>query len=136
MIDANRFWLRVDVQSNDCDACWIWKGAVRDDGRGRFWDLFGDEIRAHRAAWEVRFGSPPPNGYKLVQKCPNWECVRHWELGEKARKLSRKALEEIQSSSLSDRTLGKRFRVHRNTICWHRRRTSCAGDNREGGLHS
>ena len=126
MIDAARFWKHVDVLTNDCDSCWIWTGAVRDDGYGRFF-VGNKERRAHWVAWEIRLGSPPPREYKLIRKCVRADCVRHWELGGKRRKLSRVHLEEIRASRLGCSVLAKKYRVHRHSIWRHRVRTDATG---------
>ena len=53
-----RFWSKVDLGFS-ADECWIWIGALSDEGYGDFW-LGGRTIRAHRVAWIWRHGSAPP----------------------------------------------------------------------------
>ena len=124
MIDEARFWRHVTLLDDSCDACWIWVGAMRDDGRGKFWD--GSQrrvIRAHWAAWELQHGSRVPKGHRLEQQCAQPQCVRHWKLGGKTRKLSTKDLAEIAKSLLGPTALAKRFGVHRRTVWRARLRT-------------
>lgn len=60
---SDRFWIKVDKT----DDCWVWTGALGDDGYGRF----GDQSRtrmAHRWAYEHCVG-PIPAGLQLDHLC-------------------------------------------------------------------
>lgn len=53
-----RFWEKVDLGFDPAE-CWIWTGALSDEGYGDF-RLGGRTIRAHRAAWIWAYGEAPP----------------------------------------------------------------------------
>jgi hypothetical protein len=110
VIDAERFWRHIALEDDSRNACWIWIGALRDDGRGRF--FVGEaEIPAHRAAYEVIHGSPVPEGRRLEQTCASPQCVRHWRLGERAVKLSEADVESIRNSRLGITRLARLLNV-------------------------
>ena len=75
-----RFWSKVNKHP---DGCWLWTGSTFRTGRGQF--RVGPKNRqAHRVAWELTFGSPPPG--LLRSACGNLRCVRpdHLVVGVKA----------------------------------------------------
>jgi hypothetical protein len=74
-----RFKRKVMFLDDSDDSCWIWVGALRDDGRGRI-KVNGHEERAHRVAWELLNGRSLPRGKRLRQECGHPQCVRHWHL--------------------------------------------------------
>ena len=115
MIDRARFWRFVQLLDDSDDACWIWTGAMRDDGRGRF-SVGRREITAHRAAWEIRTGEPAPAGYRLEQECNHPQCVRHWKLGGPVRKLGDEAVAAIRRSGCSIREIARRWRASRTHV--------------------
>ena len=51
--EETRFWEKV-IKGPTENACWIWTGAIGDDGYGRFWTQTPGSgqrmLRAHRAA--------------------------------------------------------------------------------------
>ncbi|MEX3600927.1 MAG: hypothetical protein DI613_09880 [Kocuria rhizophila] len=56
--DVTRFWSKVLKGPRPTD-CWLWTGAIGDDGYGRFWIKDGDGqrmIRAHRFALATAHG--------------------------------------------------------------------------------
>lgn len=76
--DAERLW-RYVVKGPDPDDCWIWTGAVGDDGYGRFWTA-GDGIR-QRTMRPQRFlyrhltGIDLPASTMLLHRCDVALCV-------------------------------------------------------------
>lgn len=76
--DAERFWKYV-VKGPDARDCWIWIGAVGDDGYGRFWTA-GDGTR-QRTMRPQRFlsrhltGIDLPAGTMLLHRCDVPLCV-------------------------------------------------------------
>lgn len=56
--------------------CWVWTGAVLDNGYGRF-----DSIGAHQAAWEIATGEPIPDGLSVLHTCDVRHCVRNDDIG-------------------------------------------------------
>jgi hypothetical protein len=126
VVDEARFWRHVSLLDDSCDACWIWVGAIRDDGRGRYFVSHTTEIRAHWAAWEIQNGKPVPKGYRLEQECNHPDCVRHWRLAGKRRKLSPKAVRDVLTSTLMVKELAQKYGVSRVSIHSHRRRAVLA----------
>jgi len=114
LIDDARFWRFVEMSSGADDCCWNWRGGLRDDGRGRFFQ--GHEMLAHHAAWELRHGYPVPEGLRLRLECGNVECVRHWELDRQYRKLDAREVAAIRASRLPSGRLATMYRVDRRHI--------------------
>ncbi len=59
--EVDRFWSHV--VKGPCEAdCWIWTGAIGDDGYGRFWvqsrlhQMQPRVLRPHRVAWALAEG--------------------------------------------------------------------------------
>jgi len=75
---ADLFWekTRPDEESG----CLLWTATMSSDGYGAF-HLKGKQIRAHRFAWELKYGSIP-EGYVVHHRCNNRVCVnvKHLEL--------------------------------------------------------
>ena len=114
MIDATRFWRFCMLLDDSPDSCWIWTGAVNEvDATGRFWVTADKEIRAHRAAYELRYGEPPPKGYRLVKTCAHPQCVRHWKLGGPFRKVSVSDRSAFRPGYLSLSMVARKFGVTR-----------------------
>ena len=64
-----RFWAKV----NKTEDCWEWTAALRSSGYGWFsWG--GQPMGAHRAAWELTFGTIP-DGKWVLHRCDNRKCV-------------------------------------------------------------
>lgn len=71
-----RFWARVDQTSS---GCWIWQGAVGDDGYGRItWTYNGASrtLSTHRFALHLAFGPALPSGLVGAHRCDHPLCVR------------------------------------------------------------
>ena len=77
--ESARFWEKV-IKGPDPSACWIWTGAIGNDGYGRFWTQTetGTQrmLRAHRAAAEIIYGSEAIAGKLVTHLCDNPLCVR------------------------------------------------------------
>ena len=64
-----RLMSQVEVRE---DGCWIWTGNTDKDGYGRFiWD--GQQIRAHRASYEIHKG-PIAKGKWVLHTCDVTAC--------------------------------------------------------------
>jgi HNH endonuclease len=73
---AERFWRRVQKT----DGCWLWTGAITQNGHGQF----GNDsvvVYAHRFAYEELVGEIAP-GHVLHHKCLNGHCVNPEHLVE------------------------------------------------------
>ena len=77
--EEKRFWEKV-IKGSGPSACWIWVGAIGDDGYGRFWTQTEDGtqrmLRAHRAAAEITHGLEEISGHLVTHLCDNPLCVR------------------------------------------------------------
>ncbi len=80
--DVQRFWRYVVKGPADTD-CWLWTGAVGDDGYGRFWtSLPGGRqrtMRPQRFLWRELTGEDLPPDVLLLHRCDIPLCV-HVEL--------------------------------------------------------
>lgn len=76
---AQRFYSYV-VKGTAPEHCWIWTGAIGDDGYGRFWvkDPDGKQrvYRAHRWALEQAQPVDHPQQMHGLHRCDNPLCVR------------------------------------------------------------
>lgn len=73
-ITDERFWSKVDKQSN---GCWIWTaGKKKKMGYGLFYsDKYRRTVLAHRMAYELSVGLIP-DGLHVLHHCDNPSCVR------------------------------------------------------------
>ncbi len=70
----DRFWPKVRKQEN---GCWIWTGALREDGYGSIRSdggIASFPLRAHRVAYELTKG-PIPVNMCLLHRCDERACV-------------------------------------------------------------
>ncbi|MUK03212.1 hypothetical protein GM708_15640 [Vibrio cholerae] len=75
--EADRFWEKI-VKGPRPHDCWIWTGAVVDDGYGRFWVIRDGEQRARRPqryAYEHLTGETLHPGIALMHVCDVPLCV-------------------------------------------------------------
>lgn len=80
---AHRLWSKV--VRGEGDGCWLWKGAVDDNGYGVLSVGAGELDRAHRVAWRLTNGEIP-DGEFVCHDCPGGDnpgCCRpsHLYLG-------------------------------------------------------
>lgn len=68
---AERFWAKVARSTR----CWVWRASLDQNGYGNVW-WNGRVHRAHRVAWELEHGEPPPADKRVIQSCGNRGCVR------------------------------------------------------------
>lgn len=66
---SQRFWPNVQRGPD----CWLWKASLDRTGVGQF-RVGNTMMRAHRVAWELVLGSPPPR--LLRHGCGDLACVR------------------------------------------------------------
>lgn len=69
--DSDRFWVKVDRQTDD--SCWPWLGGISTTGYGHTW-RDGKTHLAHRIAYELAVG-PVPVDLTLDHLCRNRWCV-------------------------------------------------------------
>jgi hypothetical protein len=75
--ESARFWSHV-VKGPEVDDCWIWSGAISDDGYGRFWitrDGRQKVVRPQRYAFEEATGTTLPPDAQVLHRCDNPLCV-------------------------------------------------------------
>lgn len=76
-MDEKKFWSKVNKLPG-VDSCWIWTGGTDGNGYGKFRPDPKKESKwkkAHRYAWELRFGAIPA-GKLIRHQCDNPPCVR------------------------------------------------------------
>lgn len=76
--EHDRFWAKV-IKGPRPNDCWIWTGAVADDGYGRFWVQRGGKqriLRPQRFAYEELTGEPLHPSVTLLHACDIPLCVR------------------------------------------------------------
>lgn len=80
---SERFWAKVD-RSGGPDACWPWTACRNERGYGYFWT--GRVAKAHRVAYELSSGLPPPAHLDVCHRCDNPRCCNqtHFFLGTRA----------------------------------------------------
>lgn len=74
-----RFNSRI-IKSDQLEGCWIWTGAIGNDGYGRFWlkdpvNNVQKVVRAHRFAYEMRNGHIEEHQH-ILHRCDNPLCVK------------------------------------------------------------
>ncbi|PPF28031.1 hypothetical protein C5C18_11835 [Rathayibacter tritici] len=81
---SDRFWSRV-IKGPDPSDCWIWTGAIGDDGYGRFWTRTVDGgqqvLRPQRYAFEQITGRVLERSVMVLHWCDVPLCV-HAEVVE------------------------------------------------------
>jgi hypothetical protein len=74
----DRFWDKV-IKGPRPNDCWLWTGAVSDDGYGRYWigTVQGQKaVRPQRYAHEILTGGQLPSHVMLMHVCDIPLCVR------------------------------------------------------------
>lgn len=112
--------------------CWVWTGAIKDNGYGDAW-LNGRVTGAHRAMFELHHG-PIAAGLHICHRCDVRCCVnphhlfagtRHenmrdasakGRIGHHCAKLSDAQADEIRRSGAKGVDLARRFGVSQNII--------------------
>lgn len=85
-----RFWAKVRITPH----CWTWEAKSNINGYGAFQVGTGVKRLAHRFAYEIHHGEPPPAGLVVRHRCDNIKCVNpdHLELGTHADNMRDKVL--------------------------------------------
>jgi hypothetical protein len=73
---TERFWQSVAKT----DTCWLWTGGVGPRGYGSV-TVNQRVLKAHRVAWEIAAGEPPPVGMPILHTCDTPACVRNDDQG-------------------------------------------------------
>lgn len=71
-----RFWSKVTKAAD----CWLWTASANTRGYGQIQVGDGKPRRAHRLAFEMRFG-PIPAGRQVCHTCDTRLCVRNDDAG-------------------------------------------------------
>lgn len=76
---TQRLWDKFEL--DDSDKCWIWTASITTGGYGQInsGGCDGHPLVAHRATYELVFGSIP-DGLQLDHLCRNRACVNPWHL--------------------------------------------------------
>jgi hypothetical protein len=77
LTETHRFWSHV-VKGPAADDCWLWTGAIADDGYGRFWTHDGVQqkaVRPQRYAYELVTGQDLTNDVMVLHSCDVPTCV-------------------------------------------------------------
>lgn len=79
----HRFWSKV-IRGPRPEQCWIWVGAIADDGYGRFY-LDGTSVRPHRYSLALDLGLDHGQLPDLMHECDVPLCVnpRHLGMGDR-----------------------------------------------------
>lgn len=75
--EQDRFWTYV-VKGPEPDDCWLWIGAISDDGYGRFWitrDGVQKAVRPQRYAYALATGETLAPDILLLHECDVPICV-------------------------------------------------------------
>ena len=64
---TDRFWPKVDTSAGP-EGCWPWLAGLTRDGYGTF-TVRGENVLAHRFAWEAEHGEPWPEGLVADHRC-------------------------------------------------------------------
>ena len=85
-----RYWAKV--LKGPEGKCWIWTGAIADDGYGRYYlhDGPGGMVRPHRYLYQVVTGQPLSDDTELLHQCDVTICVNpdHLSAGSKSDNMS------------------------------------------------
>lgn len=76
-LELVRFWAKV-VKGPQARDCWLWRGAIADDGYGRFWIKRDGRVlvvRPHRYAYAAAFGLLD-DGVVVMHDCDEPICCR------------------------------------------------------------
>lgn len=125
--------LMTRVEKVPIAGCWIWTGALKDNGYGDAW-LNGRVIGAHRAMFEVHYG-PVPKHMQVCHRCDVRACVNpdhlflgtrsenmkdaaaKGRLGHQCTKLTDQEAVEIRNSKERGVDLARQYGVSQNVIC-------------------
>jgi len=74
-----RFWSRVACTPDP--GCWLWLAGRTTAGYGVLHPAKWQCLYAHRLAWQLASGTPPPPGWYVLHTCDCRPCVRNDEAG-------------------------------------------------------
>ncbi|MHA7174861.1 hypothetical protein ACX80B_17535 [Arthrobacter monumenti] len=125
--EAQRFWAKV-IQGPRPNDCWLWTGAIADDGYGRFWvsrESKQQALRPQRFAMEQDTGLTLTADVVLMHNCDVPICVHA------TASLDSHLVSATQAQNMWDRSLKGR---HANGASFHWRgvgRQQVAAQSRE-----
>ncbi|WP_082119892.1 HNH endonuclease signature motif containing protein [Saccharothrix sp. ST-888] len=68
-----RFFAKID-KGSEFDACWLWRGAIDQDGYGKFRLPDKAVVGAHIISWELATGNAVPPGWHVDHLCRIRRC--------------------------------------------------------------
>lgn len=133
--DITRFWGKV--AKVDGPGCWEWQASCLSSGGYGAFRVAGVTLRAHRVAYFLGKGNLNPE-LEILHRCNNPKCCNpahleqnthsanmlqagqagklgHWKPNDK-KQFSQEILEDILTSRLSARALGRKYRADHKTI--------------------
>lgn len=133
--DISRFWSKVTT--NNPSGCWEWKASTLPSGGYGAFRVKGVTLRAHRIAYFLCKGNLNPE-LEILHLCNNPICCNpnhleqnthsvnmlqagregklgHWKPNDK-KQFSPEILQDILSSKLSARALGRKYNADHKTI--------------------
>ncbi|MGP5001857.1 hypothetical protein ACTXIX_14930 [Glutamicibacter ardleyensis] len=110
-----RFWAKVFKGPKG--KCWIWTGAIGDDGYGRYYLGKGQNgmARPHRYYYEISFGKRLPDDEELLHQCDVTICVNpdHLQPGSKSDNMLDRSAKRRFSNGSGIRGMDRRGRALR-----------------------
>lgn len=70
-----RFFAKVD-KGEEFDDCWLWRGALDEDGYGKFRLPDGSVKGVHIISWEMASETKAPDGWHIDHLCRIHNCLR------------------------------------------------------------
>jgi hypothetical protein len=136
-----RFWAKVDKNGPVPPAaphlgkCWLWTGALNEDGYGHFWITSHGTFRAHRVAYAIEHGRDIAAGLEPDHLCRHVSCIRASHLDAVTSRIN-----TLRGASIQAQNARKTHCVHghplsgENLLIYKGRRQRCCRACRSQGV--